>query len=310
VADLLKQQLSLGHEVVGFCSLEPVREGECSGISSCEDLEKIIREKTVDEVVFAVNGDRSMSLSPYIAFCKKTGLSCRILPAMWNPTEGALSIESCQGVPFLTFRSTRFNATGLIYKRALDVAGGLTGGLIFALIYPFAAAAIKLDSPGPVIFKQKRVGKHGRVFRLWKFRTMHENAEQRLKELMAANEMNGAMFKLKEDPRITKMGKWLRKASIDEIPQFWNVLKGEMSLVGTRPPTLYEVERYRTDHLKRIAAKPGITGMWQVSGRNKITDFETVVELDCRYMENWRFSADLKILLKTIWVVLQRKGAV
>jgi len=139
---------------------------------------------------------------------------------------------------------------------------------------------------------------------------MHRDAEERLKELMAANEMNGAMFKMKDDPRITRVGAWLRKTSIDEIPQVWNVPKGEMSLVGTRPPTLYEVESYRTDHLKRIAAKPGITGMWQVSGRNKITDFETVVELDCRYLENWRFSTYLKILLKTILVVLQRKGAV
>jgi exopolysaccharide biosynthesis polyprenyl glycosylphosphotransferase len=310
VEELLKQQLSLGHEVVGFCTLGPAPEGECSSISCCEDLEKIIREQTVDEVVFAVNGDRALSLSQYLVLCKKTGLSCRILPAMWNPTEGALSIETCQGVPFLTFRTTRFNATGLIYKRALDIIGGLIGSLVFVLVYPFVAAAIKHDSPGPVIFKQKRIGKHGRVFSLWKFRTMYQDAEQRLQELAAANEMNGAMFKMKNDPRITRVGAWLRKTSVDEIPQFWNVLKGEMSLVGTRPPTLREVETYRTDHLKRIAAKPGITGMWQVSGRNKIRDFETVVELDCRYMENWRFSTDLKILLKTILVVLQRKGAV
>jgi exopolysaccharide biosynthesis polyprenyl glycosylphosphotransferase len=310
VVELLKQQLSLGHEVVGFVNMEQGTEGECAGIANCDDLERIIREKTVDEVVFAINGDRKMNLSQYTSLCKRVGLSCRILPSMWNPSEGILSIETCQGVPFLTFRTTRFNATGLIYKRALDIAGALVGCTIFALIYPFVAAAIKFDSPGPVIFKQKRVGKHGRVFSLWKFRTMYRDAEERQQELMAKNEMNGAMFKLKQDPRITRVGKWLRKTSIDEIPQFWNVLKGEMSLVGTRPPTLSEVEKYKTDHLKRIAAKPGITGMWQISGRNKITDFETVVELDCRYIENWRFSTDLTILLKTVLVVLQRKGAV
>ncbi len=127
---------------------------------------------------------------------------------------------------------------------------------------------------------------------------------------MVRNEMNGAMFKLKSDPRITRVGQWLRKTSLDEVPQFINVLKGEMSLVGTRPPTLDEVEAYQPEHLKRIAAKPGITGLWQVSGRNRINDFDQVVAMDCQYLEHWRFSHDLKILAKTVFVVMQRKGAV
>ncbi len=310
VAELLKQQLSLGHEVLGIVALEPGDGGTCATISSCADLEKIVREKTVDEVVFAASGDRATHLGQYLNFCKRTGIACRILPAMWAPNETALGIEKCQDVPFLTLRTNSFNATGLIYKRALDILGGLVGCLIFAVIYPFVAAAIRLDSPGPAIFRQKRVGKHGRVFELLKFRTMHNDAEHRLKEVMAANEMNGAMFKLNNDPRITRAGRWLRRTSVDEIPQFWNVLIGEMSLVGTRPPTLDEVKTYKLDHLKRIAVKPGLTGMWQVSGRNKVKDFETVVKLDCRYMETWRFSTDLKILVQTIWVVLLRKGAI
>ena len=139
---------------------------------------------------------------------------------------------------------------------------------------------------------------------------MYQDAEARLNELAAKNEMKGAMFKIKNDPRVTRVGKWLRKTSIDEFPQFLNVLKGEMSLVGTRPPTLLEVEKYDLRHLKRIAAKPGITGMWQISGRNRIDDFNRVVELDCQYLENWSIGDDIKILFKTIWVVLQRKGAV
>jgi lipopolysaccharide/colanic/teichoic acid biosynthesis glycosyltransferase len=187
--------------------------------------------------------------------------------------------------------------------------GGVVGTIFFLIIFPIVALAIKIDSPGPVIFNQKRIGKHGRIFRICKFRTMHPDAEKQLNELLIRNEMNVGMFKLSDDPRITRIGSWLRKTSIDEVPQFWNVLKGDMSLVGTRPPTLAEVEKYKTEHLKRIAAKPGMTGLWQVSGRNKITDFETVVELDYSYMENWRFTNDLKILLKTIWVVLKRKGA-
>ena len=139
---------------------------------------------------------------------------------------------------------------------------------------------------------------------------MYLDAEERKEEFMEKNEMNGAMFKLKDDPRITRIGKWLRKTSFDEFPQFLNVIKGEMSLVGTRPPTSEEVNQYKPWHLKRISAKPGITGLWQVSGRNQITDFDKVVELDCRYLDNWRFIDDIKILFKTLLVVLQRKGAI
>jgi exopolysaccharide biosynthesis polyprenyl glycosylphosphotransferase len=310
VEGLLREQLSWGHEVIGHVSLDPSGKDSGNSLTTTEDLERVIREKTVDEVVFAVDGSRSIGLSPYIETCRKIGLSCRILPAMWNPLERYFSIETCQGVPFLTIRSTSFNATGLLYKRVLDFVGGIVGTLIFFVMYPIVALAIKIDSPGPVIFKQKRVGKHGRVFLLFKFRTMYTDAEGRLKELTGKNEMNGYMFKLADDPRITRVGRYLRKTSIDEIPQFLNVLKGEMSLVGTRPPTLDEVEKYQPKHLKRIASKPGMTGLWQVSGRNKVSDFERVVELDCKYMDSWRFSNDLRILAQTIYVVLRRKGAV
>ena len=310
VAELLREQLSWGHEVIGHVEMGGGGDDSCGSLNCIEDLERIAREQTVDEIVFAIDGDRSVCLAPYIETCRKIGLSCRILPAMWNPLERNFSIESCQGVPFLTIRSTGFHATGLLYKRVLDFVGGLVGTLTFLVMYPVVALAIKIDSPGPVLFKQKRVGKHGRVFLLYKFRTMYADAEERLRELTGKNEMNGFMFKLAEDPRITRVGRFLRKTSIDEVPQFLNVLKGEMSLVGTRPPTLAEVDKYRPEHLKRIASKPGMTGLWQVSGRNKINDFEQVVELDCRYMESWRFSKDLKILAQTVFVVLRRKGAV
>ena len=310
VDGLLKEQLSWGHEVIGHVGIAGGGEDSCSSLNSTEDLERIVREQTVDEIIFAIDGDRSICLAPYIETCRKIGTSCRILPAMWNPSERYFSIESFQGVPFLTIRSTNFNAAGLLYKRVLDFFGGLVGTLIFFVMYPAVALAIKIDSPGPVIFKQKRVGKHGRIFQLYKFRTMYADAEERLWELTGKNEMNGFMFKLADDPRITRVGRFLRKTSIDEVPQFLNVLRGEMSLVGTRPPTLAEVEKYQPAHLKRIASKPGMTGLWQVSGRNKINDFEQVVDLDCKYMENWRFSKDLKILAQTVWIVLRRKGAV
>ena len=295
VNDLLNSQLSWGHEVVGQISLDRqdcIMEGSLGCI---EDLPKILREYTVDEVVFAIKADRSVPLRPSLAVCKNMGIPVRILPGLWRPDEKSLSIEKCQGVPFLTIMTTNFNASGLLYKRILDLVGGMVGVTLLFIMYPFVALAIKLDSEGLVLFKQKRVGQHGRLFNLYKFRTMYRDAEKRRQTLQADNLMNGGMFKIKNDPRITKVGQWLRKTSIDEFPQFLNVIKGDMSLVGTRPPMLEEVQTYQPGHLRRISNKPGITGLWQVSGRNKITDFEQVVELDCKYLDNWRFQDDVKI---------------
>lgn len=215
-----------------------------------------------------------------------------------------------QNVPFLIIKKDNFNATGLLYKRILDMVGGIVGILLLFLMYPFVTVAIKLDSKGPVLFKQKRVGKNGRIFNLYKFRSMYQDAEQQKQALLKMNEMRGAIFKLKDDPRINRVGKWLRRTSLDEFPQFLNVIRGEMSLVGTRPPTLDEVEKYEPQHLRRISAKPGITGLWQISGRNKISDFDDIVKLDCEYLDNWRFLDDIRILLKTILIVFQRTGAV
>ena len=310
VARVLADQLSWGHQIVGR-----LRVGEEPGepdqvLGTLEDLQSVVVQHAIDEVVFAVSGDRSVNLKAHLAYCYKTGIPVRILPALWDEQERFLTMEVCQGVPFLTMRSMPFNASGMLYKRLLDFIGGLVGMLIFLLIYPVLAIAIKMDSPGPVLFKQKRIGRHGRVFELYKFRTMCAGAEAKKAGLMAQNEMNGAIFKLTDDPRITRVGRFLRKTSLDEFPQFINVLRGQMSLVGTRPPTLEEVEKYKPEHLKRISAKPGITGLWQVSGRNKITDFDQIVALDCQYLDDWRFFNDLKILFKTIFVVLQRKGAI
>jgi len=310
VTELLNSQLSWGHEVIGTLPLLNGENTKTAADDTANDFAGILRSHTVDEVVFAMDGDRGVSLAPYLNTCKKIGIPARILPALWQPGEKALSIEKCQEVPFLTIRASNFNAAGLLYKRVLDLVGGLVGSIVLLIIFPFIAVAIKLDSPGPVLFRQKRMGSHGRIFNLYKFRTMYQDAEQRRQELIAKNEMNGAMFKMAYDPRITPVGRWLRITSLDEFPQFLNVLHGKMSLVGTRPPMIEEVEEYQPQHLKRISAKPGITGLWQVSGRNKITDFDEVVELDCSYLDNWRFYDDIKILFKTVLVVVQRKGAI
>lgn len=209
------------------------------------------------------------------------------------------------------------SALELTLKRILDILGGLVGIVLTGIAYIFVAPAIKKASPGPVFFKQPRVGKNGRIFYIYKFRSMYMDAEERKKELMEQNEMQGLMFKMENDPRIIGsekgpgkgIGNFIRKTSIDELPQFWNILKGDMSLVGTRPPTKQEYEQYDFHHKIRLSMKPGLTGMWQTSGRNEITDFEEVVKLDKFYIENWSLWLDIKLIFKTIKVVLDRKGS-
>ncbi|MGN0352987.1 MAG: sugar transferase [Roseburia sp.] len=197
----------------------------------------------------------------------------------------------------------------LFVKRAIDIIGSIVGLVIMGIAFLIFAPIIKIQSPGPVFFSQVRIGRNGRQFKFYKFRTMFVNAEEMKKDLEAQNEMQGLMFKMEDDPRIIPIGKFMRKYSIDELPQFWNVLKGEMSLVGTRPPTVDEFEQYEAHHKARLGIKPGLTGMWQVSGRNKVTDFEEVVALDTSYITNWSIGLDIKILLKTIQVVVSGRGA-
>ena len=196
-----------------------------------------------------------------------------------------------------------------VLKRLLDVAGGLLGCVISLPIIAIVAIPLKLESPGPLIFKQKRVGLNGRIFYIHKLRSMYIDAEERKKELMAQNEMNGLMFKMQDDPRITKVGKFIRKTSIDELPQFFDVLVGNMSLVGTRPPTVDEYNQYDSHHKRRLSMKPGITGLWQVSGRSKIQNFEDVVSLDVQYIDHWSLWGDIKLLFKTVEVVFSGHGA-
>ena len=187
--------------------------------------------------------------------------------------------------------------------------GSLVGMLILGAATLFVAPAIKLDSPGPVFFRQIRVGKNGRKFTFYKFRSMYQDAERRKVELAEQNEVDGLMFKMEDDPRVTCVGKFLRRTSIDELPQFWNVLKGDMSLVGTRPPTVDEFERYEAKHRCRLSMTPGLTGLWQVSGRSDIKDFDEVVKLDMEYIDNWSIWKDIKILFLTIKVVISGKGS-
>ena len=198
----------------------------------------------------------------------------------------------------------------LFVKRVFDIIVGVIGVAFTGILYVIFAPIIKVQSPGPAFFSQERVGKNGKPFKMYKFRSMYMDAEERKKELMEQNQMQGLMFKMDNDPRITPIGKFIRKTSIDEFPQFWNILKGDMSLVGTRPPTMDEYKQYDMHHLSRLAIKPGLTGMWQVSGRSDITDFEEVVKLDNEYIRNFSLWLDAKIIIKTFGTVLGMKGSV
>ncbi|NJL36115.1 MAG: sugar transferase [Leptolyngbyaceae cyanobacterium RM2_2_4] len=192
-------------------------------------------------------------------------------------------------------------------KRCVDILGAMVGLLLTALVVVPVAIAIQLDSPGPIFYSQTRCGHRGRQFKIWKFRSMVTDAEALKSQVV--NQASGHVFKNDNDPRITRVGRFLRRTSLDELPQFWNVLQGDMSLVGTRPPTVDEVKQYSHHHWKRLEVKPGITGEWQVNGRSQVIDFEAIVQLDLRYLRRWSVRYDLHLIGKTIWVVLSKQGA-
>ncbi len=231
---------------------------------------------------------------------------CVELPGTWSDRSEIGDFGSYSVITYTRFQSSYKR---LLIKRLMDIAGGMVGLLITLLFFPFVALAIKLDSPGPVLFSQVRIGRNGRRFKIYKFRSMYMDAEERKKELEKQNEMQGLMFKMENDPRITKVGKFIRKTSIDELPQFYNVVKGDMSLVGTRPPTEDEFEKYNQYYRRRISMTPGLTGMWQVSGRSEIENFDDVVKYDLEYIDNWSLGLDIKILFKTVWVVFVGRGS-
>nr|WP_294492648.1 sugar transferase [uncultured Mediterraneibacter sp.] len=280
-------------------------------------IPEYIQTRWVDAVFIGV-GDKTKVPCELTSQCLDMGLTVHdVLKGMeeWTPNQ---YINRMGGYMVLTSTVRVASFRQIILKRIMDVCGGVVGLILTGIITVFLAPAIYISSPGPIFFSQTRVGKNGKRFKIYKFRSMYQDAEKRKSDLMDKNEMSGCMFKMEADPRIigsgpdgTKhgLGWFIRKTSLDEFPQFWNVLKGDMSLVGTRPPTEDEWKQYKPYHRARLAVKPGLTGMWQVSGRNDITDFEEVVSLDMKYIKNWNIGMDIKILLKTVLVVLTGSGS-
>ncbi|MGN1203247.1 MAG: sugar transferase [Eubacterium sp.] len=283
-------------------------------VANLENLMGWIRTASLDEVYINLPSGHEKEVAEHIEELEDMGIVVNInMPSIERILKGSkfnnIGCEVKADVPLAIFSPTVHNSTQLFFKRVVDVIGALVGCIISIPIILITAIPLLIESPGPLIFKQQRIGKNGRVFNIYKLRSMYVDAEERKKALMEQNKMDGFMFKMDNDPRITKVGKFIRKTSIDELPQFWNVLKGDMSLVGTRPPTIDEFEQYESHHKRRLSLKPGITGLWQVSGRSDIQDFEEVVKLDCEYIDNWSIWLDMKILFKTIGVVLTHKGA-
>lgn len=273
-------------------------------------IEYIVHNE-VDEVFVSVSD--ILNPAAYQEFIRKlVGMGIKVdidINQFELDVPGSKSIDEIGKYAVVSIAKGNLTISQQFLKRSMDIVFGIIGMIVFAIAFMIVGPLIKFDSEGPVIFIQKRVGKNGRVFDLYKFRSMYKDADEHKAELMDQNESNGLMFKMENDPRITKIGKFLRKHSIDELPQFWNVLKGDMSLVGTRPPTIDEYERYESWHKSRLSMKPGITGLWQVSGRSDIKDFDEVVKLDIQYIDNWSILKDVKIILKTIGYVFSGKGS-
>lgn len=294
--------------LVGYVSMEDTTDERYLG--SVKDLEKIVHENAIGQVYIMNRKSDMVDIQQYIDICLDMGVSVRIIVKLFQAHGAHRYVSSVGTYPVVTYHRVCLDDSSKALKRIIDIIGSLIGIIVFSPFMLIAAIAIKLDSKGPVIFKQKRAGINGSIFEMYKFRSMCVDAEELKAKLQEQNEVkDGLMFKIKDDPRITKVGKFIRKTSIDELPQFFNVLFGSMSLVGTRPPTLDEVEKYERTHWRRMSIKPGITGMWQVSGRSQITDFEKIVELDTEYIDNWSIWLDFKIMLKTVTSLLQRKGA-
>ncbi len=307
-----------GFQVSGIVIVDADMTGdEIGGIPVVSDIRHAVDyvcHKWVDEVFINLPGD-SFILEKTVDSFMEMGITVhQNLIDITVLSEQKQRVERMGGYTVLTTSINMASSRQLFMKRAMDIAGGFIGCIIAGFLYLVLAPCIYFHSPGPILFSQVRVGKNGKKFKIYKFRSMYMDAEKRKKELLAQNRIkDGMMFKMDCDPRIIGgekgIGSFMRNYSLDEWPQMWNVLKGDMSLVGTRPPTLDEWERYELHHRARLSIKPGLTGLWQVSGRSSITNFEEVVKLDKKYISEWSFKLDIKILLKTVGVVAYKEGA-
>jgi exopolysaccharide biosynthesis polyprenyl glycosylphosphotransferase len=302
----------LGYQVIGF--LHDGVDGEVGDIGrfkalgKIDDLSRVLAYHAADQVIITLPWTQPRKILELVRQVERAGARVRIVPDLFQLSLSQVDVNDLGGIPLIGVKEVAISRGGRLFKRLVDV---FVAGLVVVLLSPLLALialAIKLDSRGPVLFRQTRVGQRGRPFTIYKFRSMREGAEEEQAKLVEMNEASGPLFKMRNDPRLTRVGRILRRTSLDELPQFFNVLRGEMSLVGPRPPVPAEVEQYQPWHRQRLEVAPGITGLWQVSGRSDL-DFDEMVLLDLYYIEAWSFFMDFQILLRTIPALLTGRGA-
>lgn len=315
VLERIKTNSFRHYQLTGMALLDEDHKGETlhgvEVVANASDVVDYVCRSWVDEVFINVEKEGCFPQEMLDAF-NEMGVTTHVkLEGLDNPFHREQTVQRVAGYSVLTYSVASIPENQLAMKRVLDIFGGIVGCLLCVILILILGPIIFIASPGPIFFTQTRIGQNGKTFKIYKFRSMYMDAEKRKAELMAQNDVSdGMMFKMKNDPRIIKgIGHFIRKTSLDEFPQFLNVLKGDMSLVGTRPPTVEEWMKYDLHHRLRMAMRPGITGLWQVSGRSDIKEFEEVVKLDAEYIANWTFGTDLKIILKTIGVILKGDGA-
>lgn len=302
----------LGYKVAGFLDDAPERRhqnlGRFRALGSTDALPAVLHNHEIDEVIVALPWRSIEKIMSIMAQCERLKVRARIVPDLFQLRLNRVDIDDISGIPLIGVRDVSIRGWNRAIKRGADIVLAALGLIVMSPMLAVIALLIKWDSHGPVLFPQVRVGRDGRLFTLYKFRSMFIGADEEKEQLRELNEASGPFFKMRDDPRRTKVGRWLRRLSLDELPQLWNVLKGDMSLVGPRPPVPSEVEEYEPWHRKRLLVDPGITGLWQVSGRSELT-FDEMVMLDLFYAENWSLWLDFKIMLRTIPTVVMGTGA-
>jgi len=311
--DAIDENFSWGLDIVGFLDGNGANVGkEIFGkqiLGTYGDVLSVLHSIPVDEVIITISTKQFGEIRKVLQVCELEGVQARIVSDFLGDVAKRIRADVVYGLPIISITSLPENEWMLLIKRIIDIAGALVGVILLAPLFLVIAIAVKISSQGPVFYEWNVVGLNKKPFKSWKFRTMIVGADKVKEQLLHMNEMQGPVFKVKNDPRVTRIGMFLRKFSLDELPQLWSVLKGDMSLVGPRPAGSHELGRYESWHRRRLSIKPGITCIWQVDGRNEVNKFDDWVKMDLEYIDNWSLWLDIKILLKTIPAVISGKGA-